>query len=308
MIRADGAIVDRVPAADLTSGRDIAADGLDAQSVSRRSEGVTEGVSAIDGEQRLFAVANLPHFPLAVVAAVAASDWYAGWLRQLEWIALRTAAVAALIAVGAVKLAISVDRLSEARKSAAVQAQMAIHYKRFNSAMDNIVQGVALFDADMRLITCNRRYAEIYGLPAEITRPGAASAEGIFPRRRDAQFGDVSGERHTEADGSVATINELPDGRLILQRKKKLAEGGWVSTHEDITARRRAEEKVRQMATTDILTGLANRFESDSGWISALPRSTANSASSPCSISTSIASRPSTTASATRSATSCCRP
>jgi diguanylate cyclase (GGDEF)-like protein len=260
LIRADGAVVDRVPAAGSTFGGDIAADGFDVQYVSQRREGVTQGVSAIDGERRLFAIANLPHFPLAVVAAVATSDGYVDWLRQLEWIALRTVAVAALIAVGGVKLAVSVDQLSEARKSAAVQAEMAIHYKRFNSAMDNIVQGVALFDAEMRLITCNRRYAEIYGLPAEVTRPGAASAEGIFPRRRHAQFGDVSGERHTEADGSVATINELPDGRLILQRKKKLAEGGWVSTHEDITARRRAEEKVREMATTDALTGLSNRF------------------------------------------------
>ena len=69
---------------------------------------------------------------------------------------------------GSVKLTIRLDQLSEARKSAAVQAQAAIHYKRFNSAMDAVVQGVALFDADMRLITCNRRYAEIYGLPAEI--------------------------------------------------------------------------------------------------------------------------------------------
>jgi diguanylate cyclase (GGDEF)-like protein len=261
LVRADGAIVDRVPAMDLASGKDIAADELDARYVSPRRDGVTQGVSAIDGDRRLSAVANLSHFPLAVVAAVATSDWYAGWLRQLEWIALRTVAVATLIAVGSVKLAISVDQLAEARKGAAVQAQMAIHYKRFSSAMDNIVQGVALFDADMRLITCNRRYAEIYDLPAEVTQPGAASAEGIFPRRRHAQFGDVSGERHTEADGSVATINELSDGRLILQRKKKLADGGWVSTHEDITARRRTEEKVREMATTDILTGLSNIFE-----------------------------------------------
>jgi diguanylate cyclase (GGDEF)-like protein len=260
LIHADGAIVDRVPAVDLTFGRDIAADGFDARDASQRRDGVTQGVSAIDGEHRLFAVANLPHFPLAVVAAVAASDWYGEWRRQLEWIALRTVAVVTLIAVGAVKLAVSVDQLSEARKSAAVQAQAAIHYKRFNSAMDAIVQGVALFDAEMRLITCNRRYAEIYDLPAEVTQPGAASAEGIFPRRRHAQFGDVSGERRTEADGSLVTINELPDGRLILQRKKKLADGGWVSTHEDITARRRAEEKVREMATTDILTGLPNRF------------------------------------------------
>jgi diguanylate cyclase (GGDEF)-like protein len=261
LVRADGAIVDRVPAIDLTFGRDIAADGLDVQNISRRRDGVVQGVSAIDGQQRLYAIANLPHFPLAVVTAVATSDWYAGWRRQLEWIALRTIVVATVIAAGSVKLAISVDQLAEARKSAAVQAQAAIHYKRFSSAMDNVVQGVALFDADMRLITCNRRYAEIYGLPPEITQPGAASAEGTFPRRRAAQFGDVSGERRTESDGSVVTTNELSDGRLILQRKKKLADGGWVSTHEDVTAHRRAEEKVREMATTDILTGLSNRFE-----------------------------------------------
>ena len=261
LVRADGAIVDRVPAIDLTFGRDIAAEGLEAQDFWRRRDGVMQGVSAIDGRHRFFAIANLPHFPLAVVAAVATSDWYAGWLRQLEWIALRTIVVATVIAAGSVKLAISVDQLAEARKSAAVQAQTAIHYKRFSSAMDNVVQGVALFDADMRLITCNRRYAEIYGLPPEITQPGAASAEGIFPRRRAAQFGDVSGERRTEADGGIVTTNELSDGRLILQRKKKLADGGWVSTHEDVTAYRRAEEKVREMATTDILTGLSNRFE-----------------------------------------------
>jgi diguanylate cyclase (GGDEF)-like protein len=261
LIRADGAIVDRVPAVDVTSGRDVIADEPYAQTFLRRRDGVTQGESATDGMHRLFALASLSHFPLAVVAAVATSDWYAEWLRQLQWIALRTVLVATLIAIGGVKLAMRLDQLSEARKSAAVQAQAAIHYKRFNSAMDAIVQGVALFDADMRLITCNRRYAEIYGLPAEITQPGAASAEGIFPRRRLAQFGDVSGERRTEPDGSVATINELPDGRLILQRKKKLADGGWVSTHEDITARRRAEEKVREMATTDTLTGLSNRFD-----------------------------------------------
>ena len=50
-------------------------------------------------------------------------------------------------------------------------------------------------------------------------------------------------------------INELADGRMIAQRKKELAEGGWVSTHEDITLRRRAEDKIKEMATRDALTG-----------------------------------------------------
>ena len=57
------------------------------------------------------------------------------------------------------------------------------------------------------------------------------------------------------------TISELSDGRIIAQRKKKLADGGWVSTHEDITVRHQAEEKVKEMARSDALTGLSNRTE-----------------------------------------------
>ena len=56
-------------------------------------------------------------------------------------------------------------------------------------------------------------------------------------------------------------ISELSDGRIIAQRKKRLTEGGWVSTHEDITARYRAEERVKELARSDALTGLSNRVE-----------------------------------------------
>ena len=261
LVRSDGALMNRFPAVDLMFGRDLTGAEVYTQYISRGRDGVTEGVSPIDGVARMFAVANLPHFPLAAVATVATSDWYAGWRAQAEWIGFAGFVLVALIAIGAVKLAIRIDQLSEARKSAAVQAQVAIRNKRFNDAMDNIVQGVALFDANMKLITCNQRYAEIYGLPAEVTRPGSASAEALFHRRSNVDVGDPSTEHRTESDGSIMTVAELADGRLILQRKKKLPDGGWVSTHEDITIRRRAEEKVREMATTDALTGLANRFE-----------------------------------------------
>ena len=62
-----------------------------------------------------------------------------------------------------------------------------------------------------------------------------------------------------EPDGSVLTISELSDGRIIAQRKKRLAEGGWVSTHEDVTERHETEKKVKEMARSDALTGLSNR-------------------------------------------------
>ena len=309
LIRADGAIVDRVPAVDSASGGDIAADELDARYGSRRRAGAAQGVSAIDGDHRLSAVANLPHFPLAVVAAVATSDWYAAWLRQLEWIALRTIAVAMVIAVGSVKLAQSVDQLSEARKSAAVQAQMAIHYKRFNSAMDAIVQGVALFDADMRLITCNRRYAEIYDLPAEVTQPGAASAEGNFPpsprcairrcvggtshgtrrqRRHDQRIAGRTSDLAAQEEARRRRLGFDPRGRHGLSSRGGKGQGNG----DD----RRPDRSVESLRIPTAVGTLSRRGRA------------ASLASSPSSISTSIASKPSTTASVIRSATSCCRP
>ena len=159
-----------------------------------------------------------------------------------------------------VRLADRIDQLSDAREREAVQAQLAIQYKRFNNAMDNIVQGLALYDRDNTLIACNKRYAEIYGLPDDLTKRGVTRAQ-ILNHLGDQGFGKASGELRTEADGSILVINELSDGRVIAQRKKALPDGGSVSTYEDITVRCRAEQKVQEMATSDALTRLANRYE-----------------------------------------------
>ena len=261
LFRTDGAMITRVPAVDLMLGRDITSGDVYTQYISRGVDGVVRKKSAIDEVDRIFSVTKTPHFPVAVVVTVATVDALADWFRQAGVIAAGALALVLMIGAGAFKLAIRIDQLSETRERAAVQAQLAVQYKRFNTAMDNIVQGVAMYDAEMRLITCNKRYGEIYGLPAALTRPGATNAEALFHRRGDHGVANVSREVRTDSDGSIVIVNELSDGRIILQRKKGLADGGWVSTHEDITARRRAEEKVREMATKDPLTGLSNRFE-----------------------------------------------
>ena len=261
LFRADGAMITRVPAADLMLGRDITSGDVYTQYIARGVDGVTRKKSAIDEVDRIFSVTKTPHFPVSVVVTVATGDALAGWFRQAGVIAVGAFAFVLMIAAGAFKLAIRIDQLLKTRERAAVQAQLAVQYKRFNTAMDNIVQGVAMYDAEMRLITCNKRFGEIYGLPAALTRPGATNAEALFHRRGVLGVSSVSSEVRTDSDGSIVIINELPDGRTILQRKKGLADGGWVSTHEDITARRQAEEKVREMATKDPLTGLSNRFE-----------------------------------------------
>ena len=54
-------------------------------------------------------------------------------------------------------------------------------------------------------------------------------------------------------------INELQDGRVIAISHQGMPNGGAVAIHQDITAQKRAEEKVSHLAHYDALTNLANR-------------------------------------------------
>jgi predicted signal transduction protein with EAL and GGDEF domain len=100
-----------------------------------------------------------------------------------------------------------------------------------------------------------------------------------------------------------AFTQELMDGRIVAVSQKPMQDGGWVAVHEDITERRRAEAKIAHLARHDMLTNLPNRVlfreHLETPSIASSP-----AAASPCIASISIISRPSTTRSATRSATS----
>ena len=256
----DGSIIACFPQREIAFGADIADSDLYTRFISQNLDGVTRQTSAVDRVDRMFAIVHSPNFPVVSVVAVAMNDVLADWLHQAEALAFGAAVIVLAIAFGTIRLAVYIERLADAQAREAIQTQVAVQYKRFNNAMDNIVQGLAMYDRNNSLIACNKRYAEIYGLPVELTDPGVTRAQ-ILAYRGNHGFGKALSEPRKEPDGSVLTISELSDGRIIAQRKKKLADGGWVSTHEDITMRHQAEEKVKEMARSDALTGLSNRFE-----------------------------------------------
>ena len=259
VIRDDGEIIACFPTRELSLGSELARTPLFTNFISQKRDGMTRQVSDVDRLERMFAVVNSDKFPVASVVAVAMNDVLAAWRFQAQALELGAAVIAAVILLGAVLLAMRVEQLAEAREREAVQAQAAVQYARFNNAMDNIVQGLAMYNRNGGLIVCNRRYAEIYGLPLDLAnrrvKTGAPSAASDPSR-----FGEPIERPRKDRDGSVLVLSKLPDGRLIAQRKKALADGGWVSTHEDVTAHREAEDKIKVMATHDALTGLLNRF------------------------------------------------
>ena len=124
---------------------------------------------------------------------------------------------------------------------------------RFHTALNRITQGVCFFDADERLIVCNARYAEIYGLEPRSLLPGITLAEiiehrvavGMAPAMGRSEF--LAWRRSLARTRDSDTVSVLEDGRTIAIHHVAMPEGGWVATHEDITDRLAAQEELRAL-------------------------------------------------------------
>jgi diguanylate cyclase (GGDEF)-like protein len=157
--------------------------------------------------------------------------------------------------------------LAEARRQliATSEAEISKQAERLQAAVGNMSQGLCMFDKDQRLIICNARYPEIYDLPPEEVVPGVTLREIMEMRLASGCYhGDAStyvSRRLTANRENVPahSIVELHSGRIVQVLRRPLKEGGWVSTHEDITERRQIEAKIAHMAHHDVLTNLPNR-------------------------------------------------
>ena len=133
------------------------------------------------------------------------------------------------------------------------------------TVLNNLSQGVALFDSETRLIFCNRRYTEMYGLLSEFARPGRYLRDLLIQRIQTGTFVEDPDDyivRLKEAivGGASSTYTtQLADGRTFSVVNKPLVGGGWLATHEDITERQRSEGCIAHMARHDALTDLPNR-------------------------------------------------
>jgi len=138
---------------------------------------------------------------------------------------------------------------------------------RLEAAVNNMSQGLCMFDADRRLVICNNNYARIYGLPPEMVTPGThletilayRVEHGIHPTGGKDTYFQRRLEMVEERKEAVDTV-ELGDGRVIAVLHHPMADGGWVSTHQDITEQRKNEARIRHLARHDTLTDLPNRL------------------------------------------------
>jgi diguanylate cyclase (GGDEF)-like protein/PAS domain S-box-containing protein len=132
---------------------------------------------------------------------------------------------------------------------------------RYDTAIDNISQGVCFFDSDERLILCNRRYAEIYRLTPEQVRPGATLRQIVEHRAAAGTCSMAVADYLTLAESINSSavprtwVTELKDGRTIQVCHQPMPNDGWVATHEDVTelkaTRSVANERISLQALID---------------------------------------------------------
>jgi diguanylate cyclase (GGDEF)-like protein len=155
-----------------------------------------------------------------------------------------------------------ISRTKELRER---EAELGAQNMRLDAALANMSQGLVMFDGEARLVICNQKFISLYRLDNEDIKPGDTLTH-ILARR--AANGTFSATPEDYAQTLVAAINadlqttqflELIDGRTVAIARQRLAGGGWVATHEDITERRHAEMKIAHMARHDALTDLPNR-------------------------------------------------
>lgn len=130
-----------------------------------------------------------------------------------------------------------------------------LHLKnaQFDVALNNMIQGLCMFDSEQRLIVCNRRYLEMYGFSPDVVKPGI--------RLYDIMRYSVSLGNYTQDEGDRAlaerpdptklrhrvTIKQrLKDGRVIAVMNEPMMDGCTIATYQDITETENYAEQMRE--------------------------------------------------------------
>ena len=259
VLRRDGTILARHPHIDAGIGEKLPRSNP-WYDLLERNGGSYQAKGFLLHKPRLVSVRPLREFPLVINVSTSRGAILSDWRGRAMWLVIGAMAAVSCVVLLLRAFGLQYDRL------AAQNAELETARVRFDAVLDNMSQGLTLFDADQRLMVCNRRFAEMYKLTPDQLPPGTSFADVIKYRIARGTFlamkpADYMGRAKNlvETTDSFELVNELSDGRSVLLHSQPMGGGGWVSTHEDITERRRAEAALAFMARHDALTELPNR-------------------------------------------------
>jgi PAS domain S-box-containing protein len=142
--------------------------------------------------------------------------------------------------------------------------------KHYHTAINHMTQGLCMIDTKTRIILCNNRYVQMYGMSPAIVKPGASLRDVIEHRKAVGQFKGDTDKYLAEIKDRIAKgqgtnmILQLTDGRRISLGERALGNGSWVATHDDVTEQYAAEQQRLAMQSHEhrrtIVEGAINSF------------------------------------------------
>jgi PAS domain-containing protein len=295
LLSQDGILLARQPRVAGTVGRRFRAPGTGVLAAGS-DELPFELVSRVDGRERLVVRKAVPGYPLVAVVGKSMASVLKSWWRLAFSLGIGVAAlelgVAGLVILGlrqmrqqalladaeAARLAAEretalFDERARARSELALaqereraEREQRLHFARFATAMDQLVQGVAVFNAEGRLTLFNERLAGLF-------KTAAVSLQGGISVDRLISLAEAGGadrpsllgiadriayfRRRRRGGTFIAPI--ASDGRSLSVHVQPVAAGGYVVTFEDVTERQVSHARIVHMAHHDALTGLSNR-------------------------------------------------
>ena len=244
MFHADGTMLARYPRSEQMIGRKFPAAPVLERVLATGAPQTVRQDSPIDGADRLVSGARLSRFPGVIIATNTVSAALADWRAQTRLLVMAAALAASVIAV---TLFLIVRQIMRQNRHA--QQRLEEERQRLDTALNNMVQGLVMYDAEGRVVTFNRSYIDMFNLSTEIVKPGSHIRD-LLQHRKDTGSLDADVDQvcsaimHNVAHGKIDhTIMECPDGRTFLSVSKALPTGGWLASMEDISERRKLEQE-----------------------------------------------------------------
>ncbi len=168
------------------------------------------------------------------------------WARSMTQ-AMPGMALTAVVALAIAQLALSLTNFILARRQSLENAQV-------RTAFDSMAQGLSMFDASERVVVRNSQYLAMYELEPDDVQPGATLSEVLAKRVAKGTFPLDPHQYRLDflqayQEGRTTTLEvKSTGGRILLVTNHPIKGGGWITTHEDITERRKSEQQRITMA------------------------------------------------------------
>jgi PAS domain S-box-containing protein len=235
----NGTMLARYPHMEGHVGRNYANGPLMRKILTEGGQHTMRVESPVDGQNRLGSGSQLSNFPITIIATNTIESALADWHEQTRFLIMTATLSASAIAV---ILFLIIRQIS--RQNSEAQQRLEAERLRLDTALNNMSQGLLFYDATGHLVTLNRRYLEIFGLSADIVKPGCHFSDVMHHRKATGTFdGDVdefcAAVMVGVAEGKQSDkVFESADGRAFQIVNTPLEQGGWIATIEDITERR----------------------------------------------------------------------